>query len=375
MQGNDEAALWQVLKKNSSVSALLLIESGAFACSVLRQWRFRLHCPIGLICENLEVADEVAEKMGIFQHRVLNSNMPPSELLEALMTYKDDLIFIQFLAGRYTDENVETIKSICMRGECQRNELSAPVIVLFEYVIPENYQDIFSMVIELEENDLDDLDRSMVEQMNEVLKQKIISCSQVLEYEIRRTGKETAVPYGKDSKFWIAVVKMMAFSFFDQSDDSFDKLILRLSDTLQRAYDLADSYDFFNQIPDLFREELDKGIPRICKFFPEKKASELSAQEGEFVFFDDEYYYFSNRIFTRICEPLRTICTVNQVKAALARANILCIQGQTRVYRTVKKRIGNTTLRVICLKRENLEGNSQEMSYLDLFRIRGGKYD
>lgn len=356
-------------------AVLLLIESGAFTYSVLRKWGCRLHYPVGIICESLEISDEVANKMGIFQNKVLNSNMPPSELLDALETYKDDLIVIQFSAGRYTADNFETIKTVCMRGECQNDELSAPMVVLFEHVIPETYQEYFSMVVELEESDLNHLSRSMVACLTEVLKQKILCCSQVMEYEIMKTRKEKAASYGRDSNFWIAVISMIAFSFFDQSADSSEKVIQYLSETLCRAYALADSYEFYDQIPDLFREEFNKAIPGICKFFPEKKASGLSAQNLEVVFYDSDFYYIPQALFIRICEQLRPICTTNQVKEALAKANILCIQGQARVYRTVKKRIGNTTLRVVCLKRETLEENSQEMSFLDMFRIRGGKYE
>lgn len=357
-------------KDTQTGAALLQIETGAFACSVLRQWGCRLHYPVALVCESLEVADELAEKIGIFQHRVLNSNMPPCEFLEALKTYHDDLIFIQYMRGRYTTENHESIMEICMRGVYQQEELSAPIVILFEQVIPEAYQDFFSLVVELEENDLDKLDRSTVECMKEVLKQKILSHSQVMEYKIKGIEKESAVSYGRDSNFWIAVISMLDFSFLDQSADSSEKVFQYLNETLRRAYAMADSYEFYYQIPDLFREEFNKAIPGICKFFPENKASEVSAQDQEFIFFDSDFYYIPQALFIRICEPLRSVCTPNQVKEALTRANILCVQGQERVYRTVKKRIGNLTLRVICLKRETLEGDLQEMSFLDMFRIR-----
>ena len=350
---------------------LLAIKGAAFFYSVLKGWGYRTYYPIALVVETLETGDVIADKLAIFNKKVISTNTPSSEFLKALCDGHDDLSIMSYTTGRYLSDNMETLFSLCHCGEYGGHSARTILMIVFSKVVPEEYKDKFSLVIEVERRQLENLTQASMETYLDTLKSYILAYEQVIEHEIK---KNLQCDLNKrDERFWYAVVIVMVLAFSGGDTAVEETIRSNLYQALQTAYDLSDSYEFYNQIPALFREVFDQSIPEVSKLLSEAKAMEVSAKDlAEMVLYDTEHYYIPESVFTKICKPLSTVCTVNQIKDVLAKEGILCTQGQGRIYKTIKKNIGssNTPVRFVWLKRRLLEGDTMEMSFADMYRIR-----
>lgn len=285
-------------RNNEALKVLLLIESGAFAYSLLHHWEQRLYFPVAVVVDSPEMMDEIAGKMGIFNTRAISSNMPTAKFRKAIASYHDDVCIVSYNAGRYSNENMEDLRSLIRSGGYDEMEMNMPVVIVFQRVIPEIYADLFSLVIELLYTNLQEIDRLMIEHYLESLKAFILENHQILAYQIRHMHTENQ---NRDGRFWAAVMQMVGMAFEDKIED----ISAFFFDAVQNAYDLACSYEFAQQIPEVFRQALDESIPDICRFVPEKEAVALSRQElKEFVLYDAEFYYMPEEVFNRVCGSL-----------------------------------------------------------------------
>lgn len=359
---------------SATTSMLITVEAAAFAYSVYRRWGYRCHYPIAVIVENLEAADEISERLGIFGKNTLSMNISPTVFIKTLKGYHDDLCSFSFSRGRYSADNLENLLSTTMGGGYEDWEMNTLPLVMFEKIIPKEYKGKFSFVIEVRQNDLDELKRWERADFLDRLKIYTLTHTQITVHELAK--QSVHFWEGKDSRFWTAVIKMLELFFEHDTESGAEQLRDFLCIALQRAYNMVDSYDWDCQIPALFREMFDQSISEICKFQPMSNVMEISEQKTqETVLYDDENYYVPELLFSKICKPLNDLCTVNQIKDALARDGILCTQGQGRIYKTIKKNVGilNTPLRFVWLKREALEEGTMEMSFVDLYLIREAK--
>ena len=355
---------------------LLTVESAAFAYSVFRGWGYRSHYPIAVIVDNLESADEIAKSLGIFQKTVLSTNVPPMVFDKTLKSYHDDLCILSFVRGRYSAENLENLFSITVSGGYEDWEIGTLPLVIFEKIVPIEYKGKFSFVVEMQQADLSGLKQWDRDDYLERLKTYLINYAQIAEYELLK--QSDCYWDGKDSRMWTAVIKMINLFFEYSGESNVAQLGDYLCTALQRAYNIVNFYDLDCQIPALFRDVFDQSIPDICKFQPMSNVMEVSEQNIQrTILYDTEKYYVPEALFSQICRPLNNLCTMNQVKDVLAREGILCTQGQGRIYRTIKKHIGpaHSPVRFVWLKRDILERDTMEMSFLDMYLIREGKHN
>lgn len=355
---------------------LLLIKGASFFSSVMNEWGYRTHYPIAVVTETLEIGDAIADKLAIFNRRVFSTNTPPGEFLKALSDVHDDLCIMTYTPGRYLSDDMDTIFCLCQCGEYDGCEAGGIIMVIFPKVVAKEYKEKFSLIIEIGQEHLENLNRSKMEAYLDILRSNILTHEQIIEHEIHKNLQRGFDR--KDERFWYAVVTVLAVVFSDGKAVTEETIRSHLCYALKMAYDKVDSYEFDCQIPDLFREVFAESIPEVSKFRPEPNAVDFSEQElTELVLYDSERYYIPDALFAKICKPLTDtcICTVNQIKNVLAAEGILCTQGQGRIYKTIKKNVGilNTPLRFVWLKREALEEGTMEMSFVDLYLIREAK--
>lgn len=352
-----------------------MLESAAFAYSMLRSWGKRLHSPIAVMVDELELADEMASKLGIFQARVISTDTPFKEFQKKLESYHDDLCVLTYMEGRYTSENMGMLLSFVMQGETEVSRIEMPVIIAFRKVIPQAYQDKLSIAVQIDRTDLTGLKREKMELHLNRLRDYILAKEQIVEHEI---GRPLECPCeGRDSGFWTAIINMIGL-VFTQEDADRARMSKTLCAELQKAYTMADSYEFNHQIPALFRQVFAQLSPEVCKFVEEASAAGVADQDlSSVVLYNPEHYYIPEKLFTELCKPLKEVVTVNQIKAVLAEEGILCTQGQGRIYRTIKKTVGcsNAPIRFVWLNREVLEGDITELSVAETYRARRGGND
>lgn len=354
-----------MLSNTPGKDKFILVETGAFFYSVLKSWKYRLRYPIAVIVDSPDVVDQIADKCGVFQTQALSINMPPREFRRSLQAYKDDLCVILYERGRYTSDNMEEVLSLIKSGGYAKVDVDMPVLIAFLKTIPEEYQELFSLVFDVTLQELDELKKEEIDEFREHLRDFILSNTNVLKHEIGRTFIEFD---NRDGRFWSAVIETIKTAFEERAEN----VEKRFCDALRAAYDRAESYEYSRQLPQLFREVFEQSIPEVSRFMAEKDASKLTVQQlKKYIFLDHEFYYLPEEIFVCICDRLRGICTVNELKYALAKAGILSTQGQGRVYMTIKKIFsGGMTARFLWLKREALEAENQEMTFADMYQIR-----
>lgn len=163
----------------------------------------------------------------------------------------------------------------------------------------------------------------------------ILTKVQIVEYEI---GKQSeCYCEGRDSDFWSAVINMIGLALAQEEADEAG-VCKKLCTAQQKAYALADSYEFNHQITVLFREAFDQSIPEVCKLVPEASAAELSEQDlSRTVLYNSAHYYIPEKLFAEICRSLSEVATVNQIKDVLATEGILCTQGRDEFTEPLRK--------------------------------------
>lgn len=240
-----------------------------------------------------------------------------------------------------------------------------PILVVFRQVIPEIYHDAFTFVFEVKEEDLGFLSRGK-KTFLEGLKSFILANPK---HAFKKIEDQATLYKGKDWHFWAGVIEVIVEAFSNQAV----QIRERLYDALRYTYDHSDVYDLYSQMAGIFRIAFDESIPQISKLVPESESWKLSAQEARnCVLYDDDYYYVPDELFSEICKPLEEICTANQVKEGLRRQGILCTQGRGRIYKTIKKTIGDskTQMRFVWLRRHLLEVETLDMDFVMMYQIR-----
>lgn len=367
MQNNMESRwLWQVT--NDTLGKLLLIiESAAFSYSVLQKWGYRAHYPIGAVVNDYEMIDEIAKKLGIFETQALNVNMPPVEFRKCLKDYHDDLCVILYSHGRYSSENMELLTGLTANGRYGELRIGALILVIFQQVIPEEYESYFSFVFQIESSDLKYMVAKMVRWFRDMLKGALLHNMGSIEGVIITESANG----GPDARFWFAVAAMVGVIFqYYRKGMKEDNIT-----ALQEVYRWSETYSFRHQIPQLFCDAFDKTIPKISSFLDIKDCCELSAQEIKHqILYDSSSYFIPEELFIEICKPLQKICLASQIKETLMKEGILHVQGRMRNYYTIKRKVpGSDSLaRFIWLNREELESN-MEMSFVEKYKIRRGK--
>lgn len=345
---------------------LLLIESGGFAYSVLKRWGYRMHCPVAAIIKEQETATAIADMVGIFSSKLINTNISPKVFTRELATYHDDVAVILYLPGRYTEDNMETLFGICTCGRIGDCEVSSPFLLVFQKMIPEVYQGRFSFIFSAEQKSPQIMDRTCRENFLNVLKKYFLEKNQILEHELRMDAMNHELIQVKDGIYWKAIITMLEFVFEEgMASENRCRMRRRLEVAVKKGHDLSEAYEYIRQMPAAFVEEFITFIPNMEKMLNKANATALTGErQKRTVLFDEEYYYIPEELFAQICEPLKAVCSLNQIKEALEKDGILCTQGRGRIYRTIKLTIRGTDIspRYVWLRRKKLDSDCTEMT-------------
>ncbi|MDR1547934.1 MAG: hypothetical protein LBT06_05005 [Hungatella sp.] len=354
------------LKESGTGGLLVLIESGAFAYSVLHMLGYRMHYPVAAIIHDWETADILVDMLGIFERRSIDSNISARAFAQELSRNHDDVTVLIYSPGRNTANNMETLLSACASGKIEGRDIVTPFVVVFLKIIPEEFQEKFSLVLAVDQKISKDIVSNNRVEFLEFLKNYVLENFQVLKYKFgKESNNNKKLPEVKDAGFWNAAITMLEAAFEKDIEESTPAVRKYLENAVMKGRDMADSYEFIRQIPGAFRESFILSIPRIGRMVDRTEASDLNDDIlKKTILFDSYIYYIPDEVFSFICDSLKDICTINQVKEALEKEGILCTQGRGRVYRTIKLSIGThlPAQRYIWLKREHLDGNGIEMT-------------
>lgn len=352
----------------------LLIESGAFSYSVLHRWGYRMHYPVAAIIKEKETATVIADMMGIFGSRLVNTNISPKVFMKELVACHDDVAVIVYLPGRYTEENMETLFGICTCGRIGDCEVSSPFLLVFQKMIPEVYRGRFSFIFSAEQKSPQILNRICKENFLIALKKYFLEKNQILKHKLRMDAMNHKLIQVKDGTYWNAVITVLESVFEEgMASENRCRMRRRFETAVKKGYDSSDAYEYIRQMPAAFVEEFIAFIPYMERMINKANATALTGErQKRTVLFDEEYYYIPEELFAQICEPLKAVCSLNQIKEALEKEGVLCTQGRGRIYRTIKLSIRGTDVspRFVWLKRKKLDTDCTEMTLEDRVNCR-----
>ncbi len=353
---------------------LLLIESGGFTYSVLKRWGYRMHYPVAAIIKEQETASVIADMMGIFGSRLVNTNISPKVFTRELASYHDDVALIAYLPGRNTEENMEALFGICTCGRIGDREVCSPFLLVFHKMIPEAYQGRFSIVFSAEQKSSQFMDRTCRDNFFNVLKKKFLEKNQILEHMFRAESVNNELAQVKDGIYWNTVITMLELTFEEgMGKDNRCRMRRRFENAVKKGHDSSDAYEYIRQMPAAFVEEFIAFIPKMERMMNKADATALTGErQKRTVLFDEEYYYIPEELFAQICKPLKAVCSLNQIKEALEKEGVLCTQGRGRIYRTIKLSIRGSDVspRFVWLKRKKLDIDCTEMTLEDIVNCR-----
>lgn len=345
---------------------LALIDIGAFAYSVLNMLGYRMHYPVAVIIHDWEATDILVDLLGIFEKRSIDSNISSKAFAGELSYAHDDVTILIYSPGRNTADNMATLLSACVSGKIEGHGIVTPFVVIFLRIIPEEFQGKFSLVLAIDSKVSKNIALNDRDAFLEFFKNFVLENFQILKYKLGKENSNENLSEVKDAGFWNAVITMIMAAFEKDTEEEIIRLMRKyFENAVIKGADMADSYEFIRQIPEAFREAFILSIPRVGKMVDRTEAFDLRDDIiRKKILFDEDTYYVPDELFTFICEPLKNICTVNQIKEALEREGILCTQGRGRIYRTIKLSLGEhlPAQRYVWLKRERLDGNGIEMT-------------
>lgn len=374
MRNEEIKAFLQNLRMNfgkKSANLLLILEASAFSYSVIRKLGSRLHYPVALVYDSMESLDKFAAEMGIFEKRFLSCNCAASRFKKVLTDGKDDFVMFRYAKGKISDENLALLFQALLDGHLEGKELVSLPIVAFEQFIPDYQVDNFSIVVKIEGTMSDVSTNAVKEKFSAKLSSWLIENFKILAYESRKLVRDSGKNEVRDWDFFSTIILLLEMADGKGVDPSYEDFGSVLRDEVVKASRERLTCDLRGQVDEIFRDLLVAALPSISGIVEKGMMTQFDGAEKETtILFDSRCYYFPEKLFRKICHPFAEVCSVDEIKAALEQADILCTQGQGRVYRTIKLQMNNTTARYVWLRRDKIDGSAGDLTLVEWIKIR-----
>lgn len=370
MQSNFSVMLRKTIEKygegNASFLLLLLVE--AFSSSILNHAGIRLHYPIAILVDSMEAVERFQADFAIFDSELVNANDSPKSFAKSLTDNHDDFVMILYSPGRNCAENMENLRNIALGGCYEKRKLEAVPLVFFWRIVPPEYDGGFAMVLEMDETTFVDDYKVCRDQFLKEVRDFILTHFEVVRYELGRMKAEENPMSGKDFKFFLAGAKILSLVFGNGRPEMERLIMERLKESVENAYAFTEDYSGSYQLVQGFIEALCQFVSNGGSVIYKDQMDDFKPSEWqEKILYDEKFYYISEACFEKICLPMRQFSTLNRIKIALEKAEILSIQGQGRIYRTKKLKVGSGyDARYIWLERSKIDRDELSPSLVEL---------
>lgn len=318
-----------------NAAGILLLEVGIRLYPILSAEGFGLHTPIAVIVEDEDMIEwivgvwagfaepqivSLSEKKRDFQKKI---NRAEYELVAALCTSTDNR----------NRENVSYLSDV-MISRCADNRIFHKLaVVFFVGGIPADLSDLFAGKIIFEKKRFRGEVKCEPEYVRHLLNlfeshwQSILEkINDILNKEYRENIFLTACEE-------IALVLLNADANADE-----EKHVIRMFEvyvnTIKNAWIIKEDYsEWIERLRDQILEEGKKFVASADRI---KAFTEHHGSLSNVLFFDDKYYYITEKLFSFACRELSLYIGMNEMKNALVEADILIGEGKNRKYFSVK---------------------------------------
>lgn len=356
-----------------AAAVLVVVQASAFCCSLICRNGIRLHFPVAVVVESVEQMEQISSTIAVFSSRVNSLNATPKEFTKAILDGHDEVLWFHYAKGRYSEQNFERLLTACNTGEICEEPFEAVAVIFFTHWIPVEYSDNFSLIINPKYKFFI---HNMAEKIAylDVLEEFILKKFCFIMEDFFRIDQSQSQEVMQDDRFWQCGIRLLNYIFSTDEEGAELKAILDFDHSCRLAAEAAENYDLVNQLPEMFKEAAIQFCPKIRAMVAKKDAGRIMPENRqELPLFDEDFYYFPEGVFRKICEPLFTFCPMNQIKAALEAAGILSSQGRGRIYRTVKIRVDGSddSPRYIKLQRCFMDGPEGELTFEERINTKG----
>lgn len=331
-----------------------IIITGACAYSVLKHMAIRTSFPVAVIVHNVFCAENLVDNIAILNEKLVSIAEPPITFKSTIESSHDSFLPILFQKSRYTETNME-----CLMNDCWNGKVEALCILIFVDIIPEQYLNSISMVMEFSDEKNFKFEKQA---MVNLVVSYVLKNSNILERELEKMKIPESLHHCADSRFFLAAATLFMLATERERGDMLDVHMLeKVEQELTDAINAVEDFDEIHQLPELFCNLLQEAVKEHKVFVRNKNTQQR--REGT-ILYDSKYYFVPEQTFAKICEPILSRFSVNRVKETLERTGVLCSQGRGRVYRTIK--IDNLPSgggnRYIWLRREFIDSDELELT-------------
>lgn len=335
--------------------ALLLVKAVVWLNSWLEEYGAGLSKPIAIISEDVESIVRIEKELrGFTQNQMEFITLSPKKIETSLQNSSYGIAFFKFQEGRYTVDNLVQIGNACgkMIADIGKRKTA---IVFAEKGIPDKYTGYFSGYVYISSTG-----RRNVKNTQEYAQQFL---RDLIEYVLKK--QDTFMNMLKDTK-------MQAFDMAGQVIKALideDILMGKHAERYRKEIDtcIEKVKNEWNcpsnsaAICDSFCKTLYNVSKTLAlKMYSRKSIPGMSEKEMmRLVYYDKEYYYMSDEVFSKICELMDVPYGAKYIMAQLINEGMLVRNGVSRSYNTVHTELvsvyGTIRVRMVKLLRSSID--------------------
>lgn len=318
----------------STIAAMLSSEFAA-------QWITQQEA-LGWIYDNYSVALELHNYLKNFScSKVESLSNMPSYFRKELLERRDDYFFLACNGRTARSENVDLLFELLETGHYQGDRLQSLVVLGFEGLVPPDFQGrVFAVPITLRPKYTQEFAET-VNEWREILIHYCLKNFAVIQRQLKACRQKD---WKEAEHLWLyasASILYLMIEDFDQKEVG--NWRGRIKRNISLAIEKSDNLQDNEEIPELVVDAI-YDYARHCSGMKERKSVIFNESDLQNLsLYDDEYYYFSEKVFSEICSSLTQMVSYRQIKNALFETGHLCQDKGERRYGTCKVTIKTET--------------------------------
>lgn len=321
---------------NHEAFKILVVKTGVAIYPLLAFQGIEFQKPVGIVADSEMFAKQLFSELAGFAGRQYYSlALKKTQIQAAFLDSENEMISFYFSKGKVCEGNLEYLTALMQLEKDSR----CLVTVWFNGVIPEGMAEYLSGVIYLTGDAFkysvalekqEDFTRFLIGHIEKNHSNILYEAKKIIDscvYPDILTG-EDAIPL-----FLVAeIVLKMMFEDFIKRKETIEKLEKSL---LEAVKNLCQRFDCLQESDPIWEEQFRHLLYHAAKDIPEiynraKIPDSEFEMANELVLFDEKFYYFSDVILRKVCQPWLSTISIVEVKNNLCDAGVILAEKNSR---------------------------------------------